>query len=71
MFDDELTISMKCQGYLDMYNDIDIMQMKNYIKISSKSFIEKICDKYLSLWMQNFTSTDNHPTLLLMGPTWY
>jgi hypothetical protein len=28
MIDDELTIPMKCQGYLDTYNVIDIEQKK-------------------------------------------
>ena len=48
MIDDELTIPMKHQGYLDMYNGIDVIQTRDYIKISSKSFIDKICEKYLN-----------------------
>ena len=40
-------------------------------KISSKSFIEKICEKYLTTWMQNFTSTDDRPTPLPTDPMWY
>ena len=34
MIDDEHRIPMKCQGYLDMYNIVDVLQAKNYIKIS-------------------------------------
>ena len=71
MIDEKLTIPMKRQGFLDMYNGIDVMQTRDYIKISSKSFIEKICDKYLITWMQNFTSTDDRPTPLPTDPTWY
>jgi hypothetical protein len=71
MIDDKLQTPMKRQGYMDMYNCVDVKQTKNYIKISCKSFIEKICDKYLNLWMQNFTSTDDRPTPLLTDPTWY
>jgi hypothetical protein len=71
MIDDKLTIPMKRQGFLDMYNGIDVMQTRDYIKISSKSFIEKICEKYLNTWMQNFTSTDDRPTPLPTDPTWY
>ena len=48
MIDDELSIPMKRQGYLDMYNGIDVIQTRDYIKISSKSFIDKICEKYLN-----------------------
>ncbi len=64
LIDDELSIPMKRQGYLDMYNGIDVLQTRDYIKISSKSFIDKICEKYLNSWMQNFTSTEDRPTPL-------
>ena len=71
LIEDELSIPMKRQGYLDMYNDIDVIQTWDYIKISSKSFIEKICKKYLNSWMQNFTSTEDRPTPLPTDPTWF
>jgi hypothetical protein len=48
LIDDELSIPMKRQGYLDMYNGIDVIQTRDYIKISSRSFIDKICKKYLN-----------------------
>jgi len=32
MIDDELTIPMKRQGYLDMYNGVDAIQTRDYIK---------------------------------------
>jgi hypothetical protein len=57
LIDDELSIRMKHQGYLDMYNGIDVLQTRNYIKISTTTFIDKICDKYLLSWMHNFTTT--------------
>jgi hypothetical protein len=62
---------MKCQGYLDMYNRIDVLQTRNYIKISSTTFINKKCDQYLATWMHNFTSPDARPTPLPTKPTWY
>jgi hypothetical protein len=71
MLDDELQIPMKHQGYLDLYNGVDLKQTKNYIKISCKKLIEKIHNKYLNLWMLNFTSTDDCPTPLPMDLTWY
>ncbi len=70
MIDDELTIPMKQQGFLDMYNGIDILQTRDYIKIACTTYINKISEKYLSSWMQNFTSTDVRPTSLPMDPTW-
>ena len=69
--DDKLTIPMKRQGFLDMYNGIDVAQTRDYIKVSCTTFINKICTKYLISWMQNFTSTDDRPTPLPTDPTWY
>ncbi len=71
LIEDELSIPMKRQGYLDMYNDIDVIQTWDYIKILSNSFFEKIRKKYLNSWMQNFTSTKDRPTLLPTDPTWF
>ena len=31
MIDDKLTIPVKRQGYLDMYNGIDVQQTRHYI----------------------------------------
>ena len=42
LIDDELSIPMKRQGFLDMYNGIDVLQTSNYIKISTTTFINKI-----------------------------
>jgi hypothetical protein len=69
--DDKLFIPMKRQCFLDMYNGIDVAQMRDYIKVSCTTFINKICEKYLISWMQNFTSTDNRPTPLTTDSTWY
>ena len=70
MIDDKLTIPMKRQGYLDMYNGIDVVQTRHYIKISCTSYVNKICDKYLQTWMRNYTSTDDRPTPLPSDPDW-
>jgi len=70
LIDDELSIPMKRQGYLDMYNGIDVLQTRDYIKISTTTFIDKIREKYLSSWMRNFTTTEDRPTPLPSDPTW-
>ena len=70
LIDYELSTPMKRQGYLDMYNGIDVMQTRDYIKISSTMFINKITKKYLSTWMQNFTTTEDRPTPLPSDATW-
>jgi hypothetical protein len=51
-------LSIKRQGFLDMYNGVDVIHTCDYIKISSHMFIEKICEKYLSTWMQNLHHYD-------------
>ena len=70
LIDDCLSIPMKLQGFLDMYNGIDLLQTHYYIKILCTTYTNKICEKYLSSWMQNFTSTDDRPTPLPMDPAW-
>jgi hypothetical protein len=69
MINDSLSIPMKRQGYLDIYNRIDVIQIWDYIKVLCKTFNIKICEKYLVSWMKNFTSTDNRPTPLPSNPT--
>ncbi len=53
MIDDKLKIPVKCQGYLDMYNGIDVLQTRHYIKISFRSFIDKVFEHHLSTWMKS------------------
>ena len=59
MIDEALSIPMKQQGFLDMYNGINIIQTRDYIKIFSNTFIKKVCDKYLSSWVKNYTTPAN------------
>jgi hypothetical protein len=70
MINDKLTIPMKQQGFLNMYNGNDILQTHDYIEIACTTYIDKISEKHLSLWMRNFTSTDVCPTPLPTDPTW-
>jgi hypothetical protein len=53
MIDNKLTIPVKRQGYLDMYNGIDVLQTRHYIKASVRSFIEKVFEKHLATWMKS------------------
>jgi hypothetical protein len=52
LLDKRLTIPIKRQGHLDMYNGIDILQMRHYVRLSCTSFIDKICEKYPT-WMKH------------------
>jgi hypothetical protein len=42
LIDDKLKIPIKRQGYLDMYNGIDVLQTRYYIKISVSTFVSKV-----------------------------
>jgi hypothetical protein len=54
MIDDELSIPMKRQGFLDIYNGIDVLQTRDCIKITYKTFINKICNM-----SKSFSSTSS------------
>ena len=48
--DDHLTMPIKRQGIVTLFNGIDIQQSRHYIKISAETYIEKMGAKYLELW---------------------
>jgi hypothetical protein len=68
MIDDKLTIPVKCQGYLDMYNGINVHQTQHYIKISVRSFINKVFEKHLATWMKSAYPSPAHSTPLPSDP---
>ena len=63
LIDEQLTIPLKRLGLVTLFNGLDITQSRHYIKISCKSYIERICDKYLEQWI-NKHHLPNRPTPL-------
>ena len=53
MIDEELNLPFKCEGPVELYNGIDVQQMKYSIKLSCKTYIDRICEKYLLSWMKD------------------
>ena len=53
-----------------MYNGIDILQTKDYIKIDVHSYIQKFCSKYEDTWLSKVLLTENRPTPLPTDPNW-
>ena len=49
--DEHLTIPLKRLGLITLFNGLDITQTRHYVKISCKTYIERICEKYLNGWM--------------------
>jgi hypothetical protein len=71
MLDACLTIPIKWQGYLNMYNGIDITQTRNYIKILCESCIKKCCNRHLTSWMSLYLMAVARPTPFPCNPTWF
>jgi hypothetical protein len=61
MLDDKISIPLKRQGHLDMYNGVNVLQTCHYIRLSCTSFINKISTKHLSSWMKHMYASTSHP----------
>jgi hypothetical protein len=70
MLDDKLSIPIKRQGHIDMYNGVDVLQTRHYICFSCTSFIHKISEKYLSTWMKQLYAPSTRPTPLPTDAPW-
>jgi hypothetical protein len=70
MIDDKLKIPIKQQGYLDMYNGVDVLQTCHYIKLNVKTFIDKVFEHHISTWMKTSYPTPNRSTPLPTDATW-
>ncbi len=53
-----------------MYNGIDILQTRYYIKINVKTFVDKIFEHYLATWMKTAYPSPARSTPLPSDPTW-
>jgi hypothetical protein len=70
MLNEKLTMPIKRQGLLDMFNGIDVIQMHHYIKINCNTYITKFCAKYPNMWLNKLHITDNHPPPFPTNSTW-
>jgi hypothetical protein len=70
MLDEKLTMPIKRQGLLDMFNGVNAVQTKHYIKINCHTYIDKFCNKYLDTWLNKVPLTENCPTPLPTDSTW-
>jgi hypothetical protein len=71
MLDDRLTIPIKRQGHIDMYNGIDILQTWHYVRLSCTSFIDNICEKYLATWMKHMYASSTRPIPFPNNSVWW
>jgi hypothetical protein len=61
---------IKRQGLLDMFNGVDVVQTKHYIKLDCHTYIDKLSAKYLATWMNKIPLSDNRPTPLPSDADW-
>ncbi len=59
LIDEKLSIRIKRQGYLDMYNGINIYQTCYYIKNNVKTFVDKVFKQHIATWMKTSYSSPN------------
>jgi hypothetical protein len=68
LIDDKLSIPMKRQGLVTLYNGLDILQTKDYIKVSCETYINQISNIHLDHgWIKSYLISDR-PTLLPTTP---
>jgi hypothetical protein len=53
-----------------MFNGVDVVQTKHYIKVDCHTYINRFWSKYLDTWMNKIPLTDNRPTPLPSDPIW-
>jgi hypothetical protein len=71
LIEDHLSIPLKRQGLIDMYNGIDVAQTRDYIKIDCHTYINKFCENYINTWLHNTPITEVKPVPLPSCPVWF
>jgi hypothetical protein len=69
--EDHLSIPLKRQGLIYMYNGIDVAQTRDYIKIDCHTYINKFCENYINTWLHNTPITEVKPVPLPSCPVWF
>ena len=67
LIDEHLTFPLKRMGLIDLFNGLDIEQTRDYIKISARTYIERVCAKHITSWM-NLKGSPPQPTPLPCKP---
>ncbi len=70
MLDEKLTMPIKRQGLLDMFNGVNVTQTKDYVKVDCHTYIDKMCSKYLTSWLNKVPLLETQPTLLPLDSDW-
>lgn len=69
LIDDHLSIPLKRQGLVTLYNGLDVQQTKHYVKISCQTFIERACEIHINQgWMKTYHISDRPLPLPMSQP---
>ena len=55
----EMTIEIKDLGSLDRYNGVDVTQTRDFVKLSNKTYMQRVLDGHA--WLLNDTNISNKP----------
>jgi len=53
MINDKFVLPLKRLSLVDLFNSLDVLQTREYIKISCSIYSDKISEKHLTNWMRN------------------
>jgi hypothetical protein len=53
-----------------MDNGVDVIQTRDYIKITASTFVKKVFEHHIATWMKTSYPTSNRSTLLPMDASW-
>ena len=70
LINERLSEPIKRQGYLDLYNGVDIIQTRHYIKLNVKTFVEKVFSKHIATWMKTSYPMPHRSTPLPPNEEW-
>ena len=70
LIDEKLSEPIKRQGYHDLYNGVDIVQTRHYIKLNVKTFVEKVFAKHIATWMKTSYPAPHRSTPLPPNDEW-
>jgi hypothetical protein len=70
LIDNKLSIPIKRQGYLDMYNGVNVYQTRHYIKLNVKTFVDKVFERHITTWMKTLYSMPNRSMPLPHADEW-
>ena len=65
-----LSIPFKRMGLVALFSRMDITQTRHYVKIHCTTYINHICEKYLSDWMMGSEVSADRP-LPLTSKEWF